>query len=127
MIAAPWTWNQIVTSLRVWHPKERITRLRNWCEQVWRDFKSQGFDLEATALAAGERLERLLLGMALAMVWVLWLGAAVIRHGFRQRVDSGTHRKLSLFQIGLRWLAHRWAFGAAPSFLKSADQLEVSL
>jgi hypothetical protein len=30
MVTALCTGNQIVTSLRAWHPQERITRLRNW-------------------------------------------------------------------------------------------------
>ena len=122
--AEPW---YLLTDLDSLRQARHQFAVRGWCEQVWRDFKSHGFDLEATALQTGKRLERLLLGMAFAMVWVLWLGAAVIRRGWRRRVDGGSRRKLSLFQIGLRWLEHCWALGQAFPCLAAADHLELSL
>jgi hypothetical protein len=94
---------------------------------LWRDFKSQGFDLEASGLEHRERLERLLLGLALATAWVLWLGVAVIKRGLRRRVDEGNRRKLSLFQIGLRWLEHAWTLRQTTPFLLASDQLKVVL
>lgn len=120
----PW---YLMTNLATLREAERQFGVRGWCEQLWRDFKSQGFDLEASGLEKRERLERLLLGMALATAWVLWLGAEVVKRGWRRRVDEGHRRKLSLFQIGLRWLEHEWALGRTTSFLSAADRLKVVL
>lgn len=100
--------------------------VRMWCEELWRDFKSQGFDLEATGVMQGARLERLLLGVALAVVWALWTGAEVVRHHWRRVVDSGRQRRLSFFLIGVRWLEHCWALNQALTFLLPPEPLEVT-
>lgn len=43
-------------------------------EPLFSDLKSRGFDLEATQLRDPERLDRLLLIMALALYWCVWTG-----------------------------------------------------
>ena len=43
-------------------------------EPLFSDFKSRGFDLEATQLRAPDRLDRLLLLMALALHWCVRAG-----------------------------------------------------
>jgi len=120
----PW---YLMTSLTTLAQAQRHYEVRGWCEQLWRDFKSQGFDLEATGVQRSERLERLLLGLALATAWVLWLGAEVVKRGLRRRVDEGYRRKLSLFQLGLRWLEHAGSLGQTTSFLLPTDRLKVAL
>jgi hypothetical protein len=74
--------------------------------ESFRDDKSGGFDLEHTRLQHPERLERLLLGVALATVWYHELGEQVLQAGEapRREIDPGANRELSLFQLGLRWL-----------------------
>lgn len=75
-------------------------------EQSFRDDKSGGFDIEHTRLQHPERLERLLLAVAIATLWCHELGEHVLSLGeaCRRQIDPGPTRELSLFQLGLRWL-----------------------
>jgi hypothetical protein len=85
-------------------------------EPMFSDFKSRGFDLQQTQLRHPDRLERLVLIMALAMYWCVHIGRHnVLLHPTslekktRQQTDPDhwTHRKLyrsmlSWFKRGLR-------------------------
>lgn len=75
-------------------------------EQSFRDDKSGGFDLEHTKLQHAERLERLLLAVAIATLWCHELGEQVLSQGepARREIDPGPQRELSIFQLGLRWM-----------------------
>ena len=48
-------------------------------EPLFSDLKSRGFDLEATQLRHPDRLDRLLLIMALALYWCVWTGLEDVR------------------------------------------------
>jgi hypothetical protein len=87
----------------------RAGRTRMWIETLFGDYQSRGFGVHKSGLRAAARLERLLLGLALAYVLLLSLGRWVVKRGYRRRVDAGpAHRwKLSLFQIGVSWLEQR--------------------
>ncbi len=89
------------------HP-QRLTEyaLRMQIEESFRDDKSGGFDIDHTRLQHAERLERLLLAVALATVWCHELGEFVLQQGdaTRRLIDPGWERELSLFQLGRRWL-----------------------
>jgi len=75
-------------------------------EQSFRDDKSGGFDMAHTKLQHPERLERLLLAVAIATLWCHELGEQVLSEGEagRREIDPGPERELSIFQLGLRWL-----------------------
>jgi hypothetical protein len=75
-------------------------------EQSFRDDKSGGFDMAHTKLQHPERLERLLLAVAIATLWCHELGEQVLGQGeaSRREIDPGPERELSIFQLGLRWL-----------------------
>lgn len=75
-------------------------------EQSFRDNKSGGFDMGHTRLQHPDRLERLLLALAIATLWCHELGEHVLSEGetCRREIDPGPKRELSLFQLGLRWL-----------------------
>jgi len=75
-------------------------------EQSFRDDKSGGFDMAHTRLQHADRLERLLLAIAIATLWCHELGEHVLAEGepARRQIDPGPARELSLFQLGLRWL-----------------------
>lgn len=75
-------------------------------EESFRDDKSGGFDLSHTRLQHAERLERLLLAVAIATLWCHELGEYVLNQGetHRREIDPGPRRELSIFQLGLRWL-----------------------
>jgi hypothetical protein len=84
-----------------------VYRRRFWTEPMYRDFKSFGWQLEASRLRDPKRLERLLLGIALAYVWLLQLASAVIKGGGRRLVDRSVRRTLSYFRIGWNWVEWR--------------------
>jgi hypothetical protein len=75
-------------------------------EQSFRDDKSGGFEMAHTRLQHADRLERLLLALAIATLWCHELGERVLTDGedARRQIDPGPHRELSLFQLGWRWL-----------------------
>ncbi len=110
-------------------PEETIKlfRTRMWCEELWRDFKRQGFDLEASLIVTGARLERLLLAVALAAIWALWTGVEMVRRHQRRLIDNRRHRRLSFFLIGIRWFEHCLALNQPLTFLLPPDPLEVTL
>ena len=113
--AEPWI---LVTNARPAQARA-LYRSRWSVETMFGAFKSRGFDLEATHLAASDRLEKLFGVLALAMVWALRVGlwraeqkAIVIKkHGRRAK---------SLFRLGLDYLQehllnHNWV-ALRPAF-----------
>jgi len=85
----------------------RYYRRRMWIEEMFADFKKQGFDLERTQLRHAARLSRLTLAVACLYVWLLSLGSRTIRAGLRHLVDRKDRRDLSIFQIGLRFIERK--------------------
>jgi hypothetical protein len=83
----------------------RIYLKRMQIEQSFRDDKSAGFEMDQTRLDDPARIERVLLAVAIATLWCHELGEAVLTAEQRRRVDPGWKRELSIFQLGLRWLA----------------------
>jgi hypothetical protein len=75
-------------------------------EEMFGDFKGQGFDLEKTHLRHCARLSRLVLAVALLYSWLMDVGHRVIKNGLRQWVDRTERRDLSIFQIG--WRSIEW-------------------
>lgn len=76
-------------------------------EESFRDEKSGSFDLGATKLTDPERLNHLLLAIAVAVLWIYDIGEQVLRADERQNIDPAYKRQLSVFQIGWRTL-QRW-------------------
>jgi len=72
---------------------------RFWVEETFRDFKGYGFHFDATGVRDPERLDRLVLIIALACWWVLSIGIWLHRMGLRREVDRAKHPKLSLSLI----------------------------
>ena len=52
------------------------------------------------------RMDRLLLAVQLAMCFVLTHGTRVLKHGLRPYFERRDRRELSVFTLGLRYLAH---------------------
>jgi hypothetical protein len=96
----------VISDERACHARLHEYGLRMDIEQSFRDDKSGGFDIEHTRLQHPERLERLLLAVAIATLWCHELGEFVLDQGeaYRREIDPGTERELSIFQLGLRWL-----------------------
>jgi hypothetical protein len=87
-------------------------------EEMFKDFKNngRGFGLELTGVRHADRLERLLLALALVYTWRLLWGAHVIASGQHQLVDTVRHPTLSLFQTGLRFIMRLWHRGQLRRF-----------
>jgi hypothetical protein len=98
-------------------------------EQSFRDDKSGGFDLEHTRLQHAQRLDHLLLAMAMATLWCHELGEFVLQQGEPARcaVDPAHERTLSVFQLGLRWLKRILATGLhfLPDFQAVLSNLKL--
>ncbi len=73
-------------------------------EEMFRDFKEQGFRLEKTRLRDTERVSRLVLCVCVAYVLALLQGEQVIQRGDHTRVQRSAKSPLSLFQTGWRYL-----------------------
>jgi len=82
----------------------RWTRRRSWIEGLFRDFKSGGFQLQNTRLEHADRLDHLLLVMAIAMLWFVAIAQRLIKTGQRRQIDTARQRARTYFQIGWSWL-----------------------
>jgi Transposase DDE domain len=78
----------------------RLYSRRMWIEEMFGDFKSNGFDLEKARLRHFLRLSRLTLAVSLLYVWIVAFGSKTIKNGKRHLVDRAKRRDLSLFRIG---------------------------
>jgi hypothetical protein len=80
----------------VWSYSERFC-----CEQLFRDQKSGLFQLESSGLRNPERIDRLLLVVAIAVLASSLQGYAFSLGGLRRQVDPHWHRGMSFVRIGL--------------------------
>jgi len=113
-VSVTWTTNKkgelemvaIITDQTACRARLREYGRRMSIEQSFRDDKSGGFDLAHTRLQHAERIDHLLLAIAIATLWCHELGEFVLKQGddSRCQVDPAHKRTLSLFQLGLRWL-----------------------
>jgi hypothetical protein len=87
-------------------------------EEMFKDFKNngRGFGLELTGVRHADRLERLLLALALVYTWLLLWGAYVIAPGQQKLVDNVGKPTLSVFQTGLRFVLRLWQRGQLRKF-----------
>lgn len=101
--------------------------IRMHTEESFKDDKSSGFDMAHTRLQHADRLERLLLALAIATLWCHELGEHVLEHGeaARRAIDPSPTRELSLFQLGLRWLKRCVStnFARLPAFMARLSPL----
>jgi len=74
---------------------------RMWIEEMFGDFKHNGFDLESTHLRSVFKLHRLTFGVVLLFLEWVASGSKIINNGMRRFVDRSNRRDLSIFRIGL--------------------------
>jgi len=119
----------IITDQIACRARLREYSFRMSIEQSFRDDKSSGFDLEHTRLQHAQRIDHLLLAMAIATLWCHELGEFVLKQGEPARclVDPAHERTLSLFQLGLRWLKRFLATGLhfLPDFQALLSNLKL--
>lgn len=89
----------------------RLYGVRMWTEEFYGDLKGHGFNLEATQLGCQGRLERLVLGVCYAYVWLIALGSSVVKRGLRYVVDRRDRRDKSYFRIGWDYIEYRLRLG----------------
>ena len=77
---------------------------RAWVEQSFRDDKSAGLGWDRSRVNDPRRAARLLVLLAVAMVLAASLGAERVKAGRRRELDGRRPRRLSVVQVGLRWL-----------------------
>jgi hypothetical protein len=100
----PWL---LITDLPAERRRCTEYRRRTWEELALRDSKSLGFDWEHSRIRQPERVERLLVRLALALLWLLATTQRVVRRGERRLIDSRRQRTLSETELGRRWLQRR--------------------
>lgn len=87
---------------------------RMWIESLFGDLEGGGFRLHRSRIYDPERLSRLLLAVCLAYLWLMHVGAYVIKRGWRGHVDRADRRDRSLAEIGRHWIQRRCTNGVAP-------------
>jgi hypothetical protein len=108
----PWL---LITNLADAEKAREIYAERFWIEEMFSDHKSRGLNLESTRLTDPDRIERLLVAVTLAYLWIMEVGALVVISSQWRQVDNrGDKRSVSLCQIGLRWLRERQNLGFLP-------------
>lgn len=104
-LMADWTHNwksprYVICHHKATHMSWRRGRKRFWIEPTFRDWKSYGFDLESSHIDDNHRLDRLLLGMAVATLWLLHLGNWVRDTGRAHWLTADHRQDYSLFRLG---------------------------
>ena len=88
---------------------------RYWIEEMFSDHKSRGLNLEKTCITEANRLQRLLVAMTLAYLWIMEIGFSVVTRGKTKKVDNrGASRSVNLCRIGLRRLRELQNNGQFP-------------
>lgn len=75
-------------------------------ETFFSDQKSRGFQLHKSHLSDPARVARLMLAACWAYLWVIYLGTVAQQDGWQPVIHRRHRCDLSLFQLGLRLLAH---------------------
>ena len=78
----------------------RRGRKRFWTEPTFRDWKGYGFDLERSKIDDPDRLNILLLGIAVTTVWMIHIGDWLTLHGHRHLLTPAHKTDYSLFRLG---------------------------
>jgi len=73
-------------------------------EEAFRDDKRGGFHLDAVRVTSPVRVERLLLVMALAYLFLVTAGDEVVKRGQRKVIEPAAGYLLSRFQLGCRYV-----------------------
>lgn len=82
-------------------------------EENFLDDKSNGFQLESSELRDAHSLTRLMMVLAVATLYLVCQGAAVVASGQRRRVDTHWFRGHSYLRLGWDWLKYALAHGQA--------------
>lgn len=88
------------------------------CEELFSDLKKRGFNWEDSMIRDPQRFARLLLALALLVVFLLTLGRQLRLNHLDLEMTSRSHRcRLSLFQTARRWLRRRCSQHSIPRWV----------
>lgn len=105
----PWF---IATSLPLTPRALREYARRFACEELFSDIKARGFNLENSQLQHPDRFSRLLVAIALLYLWVVSIARQVRLRRLHREITYRAHeQRLSIFQLGYRWIKKRLALG----------------
>jgi len=79
-------------------------RHRTWQEKGFRDWKSSGWNWQRSRVRITERVDRLLLLLALATLWMAVLAQHLTSRGIRPLLEPRTTRWYSHFQLALHYI-----------------------
>ena len=82
----------------------RTCSRRMWIEQLFADLEDGGFHLNRSRIYPPDRLSRLVMALSWTYVWLLHVGAWLVKRGFRSKVDRTGRRDRSYVELGRRWL-----------------------
>lgn len=86
-------------------------------ETLFSDFKGRGFHLNKSGLRDPERINRLLIAISLAYIWIVFLGEYALEKGWNKIIHRTDRCDLSLFTLGKRLLKYLLKNGLSiPSF-----------
>jgi hypothetical protein len=86
----------------------RLYGQRMWVEESHRDDKRAAFHWEQSQTREPTHVLRLLLLLTLAMILAASEGSRLLNAGVRRALDPHRTRRLSIIQLGLRWLRSAW-------------------
>jgi hypothetical protein len=104
----------IVTNLPLDHTTKRLGKRRWGIEPFFKDYKSSGWKIGTSNLVKPERIEGLLVFLAICYVWMVTTGRWLSKVGRRREVDSHRKRHYSLFSIGWDWIVSMFKRGKPP-------------
>ena len=104
----------VITNLRPCRDRLEDYLKRMHIEASFRDDKSGSCELAHTKLRDPERLNHLLLALAVVTLWVHELGQQVCQRKQRKEIDPAVQRQLSIFQLGWRKLRRTISLGCLP-------------
>ena len=96
----------LVSNLKSGQQACRYYEKRFRIETFFSDQKSRGFHLHKSHISSPERLSRLLIACCLAYLWIVYLGTLCEQENWAKVIHRTERCDLSLFQLGLRLLAH---------------------
>ncbi len=71
-------------------------------EVLFSDEKSRGFHIHKSRIADPKRLERLIIAVAIAYIWIIYLGELALQKDIVKFIHRAKRCDLGLFQLGLR-------------------------
>ena len=95
-------------------------------ETLFSDMKGRGFNLNKSGLRDPERIDRLLIAISLAYIWIVFLGEYALEKGWDKIIHRTDRCDLSLFTLGKRLLKYFLKNGLSiPSFCLALSGLAL--